>query len=182
MPLVIKPTKNWKEKQWNVPKFNTKPCWILTVSTFLALRKKWPIHLHAGTRHSFYGLLLTLKPYCFNIFCCSICIPDNQTGSWPLGPWRSCRAVPHTHGCSEGNPRGRIQSWIPCCPGCCCPHWGSPHPSVQTLEGPKPGQAVGEVVADHVFPILSMKKMSNNCHLHCISIYPLCTYYLLLKK
>lgn len=107
---------------------------------------------------SFYGLLLTLKPYCFNIFCCSICIPDNQTGSWPLGPWRSCRAVPHTHGCSEGKPRGRIQSWTPCCPGCCCPHWGSPHPSVQTLEGPKLGQAVGEVVADHVFPILSMKK------------------------
>lgn len=67
-------------------------------------------------RHSFYGLLLlvllgcTLKPKRFNSFYGSTCIPDNQTGSWPWGPWRSCRAVPHTHGCSGGKPHGGLQS------------------------------------------------------------------------
>lgn len=55
-------------------------------------------------------LVVTLKPKRFNSFYCSICIPDNQTGSWPWGPWRSCRAVPHTHGCSGGKPRGGLQS------------------------------------------------------------------------
>lgn len=100
-------------------------------------------------------LVVTLKPKCFNSSYCGICIPDNQTGSWPLGPWRSCRAVPHTHGCSGDKPRGGLQSWTLRCPGCCCPHWGSPHPSVPILEGSRLGQGEGEVEgADHAFPIL----------------------------
>lgn len=102
-------------------------------------------------------LVVTLKPKCFNSSYCSICIPDNQTGSWPLGPWRSCRAVPHTHGCSGDKPRGGLQSWTLRCPGCCCPHWGSPHPSVLILEGSRPGQGEEEEEgADHAFPILLM--------------------------
>ena len=125
-------------------------------------RIKAKIHLDAGTRHSFLWiapscyLVVTLKPKRFNIFYCSICIPDNQTGSWPWGPWRSCRAVPHTHGCSGGKPRGGLQSWTLRCPGCCCPHWGSPHPSVLTLEGSRPGQVVEEAGVGHAFPILLM--------------------------
>lgn len=106
-------------------------------------------------------LAVTLKPKRFNSFYRSICIPDNQTGSWPWGPWRSCRAVPHTHGCSGGKPHGGLQSWIPRCPGCCCPRWGSPHPLVLTLEGSRPGQGVEEEGAGHAFPILLNTKYLN---------------------
>lgn len=37
---------------------------------------------------------------------------------------------------------------------------------MQALEGPNSGQVVGEVVVDHVFPILISENMSNNCRLH----------------
>lgn len=107
-------------------------------------------------------LVVTLKPKRFNSFYCSICIPDNQTGSWPWGPWRSCRAVPHTHGCSGGKPHGGPQSWTPRCPGCCCPHWGSPHPLVRTLEGSRPVQGVEEEGAVRAFPIL-LRIHKNSC-------------------
>lgn len=131
-------------------------------NTFLrtASRKQWLIHLDAGTRLSFYGLLPLVLLGChtktkrFNSFYRSICIPDNQTGSWPWGPWRSCRAVPHTHGCSGGKPHGGPQSWTPCCPGCCCPRWGSPHPSVLTPEGSRAARGAEGEGAVRAFPIL----------------------------
>lgn len=147
---------------WN----NTKPCWILIKSrlSFAPDQESndWYTYmLGTGTvsMECFFlcYLVVTLKPKCFNSFYCSTCIPDNQTGSWPWGPWRSCRAVPHTHGCSGGKPHGGIQSWTLCCPGCCCPRWNSPHPSVLNLEGSRLGQGVEEEGVDHAFPILLMK-------------------------
>lgn len=144
-------------------------------NTFLctASRKQWLIHLDAGPGTvsmdcSFSSYLaVTLKSIRFNSFYCSICIPDNQTGSWPWGPWRSCRAVPHTHGCSGDKPRGGSRSWTQRCPDCCCPRWGLPHPLVLTLEESRPGQGVGvEEVVDYAFPILLMTRQVVYKHHH----------------
>ena len=124
--------------------------------------------LDTSTRQSFQNRIppfflailsrLTKNPNAFKRSYRGFCIPDNQTGSWPWGPWRSCRAEPHTHGCSGGKPHGGLQSWTPGCPGCCCPRWGSPPPSAPTRGGSTLGQvAEGVEGAGPAFPILGMK-------------------------